>query len=269
MKSAAINSSMKRKHNTSLLKVANIKKRRTHQKMIASSDFVCKEVDKIQTDSHDTLLHPVDQLTKTRTTDENLLKQQNKYALQQEKMMILDGNQSIMNPCGCQLCTQISLEIFHVNYQRQDQIQLSNQNKVTLQQTNNKRHFDLNMKQTGQFTANNFKIPPGYFSNKQTNVFKMKPNLSIFNHNQSHVPNLKKNVDFYNQYVPCYDQKQTFAYFDQFSTFYQASDRMKSSTESFDNDTNNVMPSLKFDDSYISSQQFKISNNLNYCNYVY
>ena len=268
MKSTLISSLTKRKQNTNLLKVANIKKRKTHH-TITSSDFVRNEAEKVQTDSHDTLLIPVEQLTKTKIKDENLLKHQNTSTLQQEKMMILDGNQSIMNPCGCQLCTQISLEIFHVNYQRQDQIQLSNQNKVTLQQTNNKRHFDLNMKQTGQFTANNFKIPPGYFSNKQTNVFKMKPNLSIFNHNQSHVPNLKKNVDFYNQYVTCYDQKQTFDYFDQFSTFLQASDSMTSLTESFDSVTNNVMTSIKCNDSFMQSQQFQMGKNLSYCNYVY
>ena len=269
MKSAAINSSMKRKHNTSLLKVANIKKRRTHQKMIASSDFVCKEVDKIQTDSHDTLLHPVDQLTKTRTTDENLLKQQNKYALQQEKMMILDGNQSVMNHCDCRLCRQLSFEIFQLNYQQQDQIQLSNQNKVFLKHSNNKRDFDLNMKQTGQFTTNNLKFRTEYFTNEQSNAFKMKPNLSIVNCNQNYVPNLKKNVDFYNQYVPCYDQKQTFDYFDQFSTFYQASDSMKCSTEIVEGDTNNVMTLLKCNDSFMQSQQFKVGKNLSYCNYVY
>ena len=97
----------------------------------------------------------------------------------------------------------------------------------------------------------------------------MKPNLSLVNHNQSHVLNLKKNVDFYNQYVTCYDQKQTFDYFDQFSTFLQASDSMTSSTEIVGSDTNNVMTSLKCNDSFMQSQQFKVGKNLSYCNYVY
>ena len=258
---------MKRKHSTSLLMVANIKKRRTNQST-GLSDFFCK-AEKLQIDSHDTLLYPVEQFTKTKSTKENLMKQKNKYAFQQEVVINLDAKQAVFNRCDCRFCKQTSLKIFRLNYQQQDQNQMSNKNRVFQQQTNSRSHFYQNMKQTGQFTGNIFKFHPEYFTNKQTNIFKIRPNLSIVNHNQSHVLNLKKNVDFYNQYVTCYDQKQTFDYFDQFSTFLQASDSMTSLTESFDSVTNNVMTSIKCNDSFMQSQQFQMGKNLSYCNYVY
>merc|ERR1719376_2011499 len=95
MKITLMKGSMKRKQNTSLLKVANIKKRRTHQ-TITSSDFFRKIADKVHTVMPETELFPVDQLKMmTRTANEKLINNQYKNALKQEEIIYLNKNQSV------------------------------------------------------------------------------------------------------------------------------------------------------------------------------
>ena len=286
MKITPIKGQMKRKQNTSLLKVANIKKRRTHQ-TITSSDFVRKETDQIHTFMPETELFPVDQLKMmTRTANEKLINHQHKHASQQKEMISLNKNQGDINNCDCIFC--------RTNYQWQNQVQTFSHRRISQEQHKKIKasRFNFNMKEDYLSTADTFKVSlkiqgvnaravdgnfyqqsdnfnQKYISNQQRNFSTLQPNWSIVDYNQSYIPNLKNDINFDIQYMPCYDQKQTFAFFDKLSTFQQASGSMTSSIESIYSDTNNVMTSLKFDESFMTSGQFQLSNNLNYCNYVY
>ena len=287
MKSTAINSSMKRKKNTSLLKIANIKKRRTHQKTITSYDYVFKEAETTQAEFPENVLCPVNQLTKTRTAQEKPINQQHKQALQQLDMISFDRNQCVINYCDCLLCRN--------NYQWKNQVQTLNQRKNLHKQKTRSivSRFNFKMKQAKLTTADNFKVFLKTQGVEQRAVCERKFNQqnlfykhyfvanqnacgstsqsswSDFDQKQSNIPKLNDNFHFKNKYVPCYDQKQTFQFFDKFSTFQQASDSMTSSTESIDSDTNDVMTSQKFEDYSMTSQQFQMSNNLNFWNFVY
>ena len=286
MKSTLTKGQIKRKQDTSLLKVANIKKRRTYKKTTNTYDYDHKGALKTRAKFPETVLSPVDQLTKTRTANEKLTNQQRKESLQQLDMISVNQNHGFISYCDCLLCK--------TNYQWQNQVQILNKRKILQQQRTKSKasQINFNVKQANQSKADNFKeflktqivearvvsggnffqqnvdFNPKYFSNQQNNVYTTQQNWLAVNENQSNVLNLNK-IDFHNQYVSCYDQNKFNKVFDQFSTFQQPSGSMTTSIESICSDTNNLMTSQPFDQSFMTSQQFQMSNNVNYCNYVY
>ena len=286
MKSTLTKGQIKRKQDTSLLKVANIKKRRTYKKTTNTYDYDHKGALKTRAKFPETVLSPVDQLTKTRTANEKLTNQQRKESLQQLDMISVNQNHGFISYCDCLLCK--------TNYQWQNQVQILNKRKILQQQRTKSKasQINFNVKQANQSKADNFKeflktqivearvvsggnffqqnvdFNPKYFSNQQNNVYTTQQNWLAVNENQSNVLNLNK-IDFHNQYLSCYDQNKFCEVSDQSSTFQQASGSMTTSIESIGSDTNNVMTSQHFDPSFMTSQQFQMSNNVNYCNCVY
>ena len=247
MKSTLISSLTKRKQNTSLLKVANIKKRKTHQKTITSSGYVYKKAE-----FPENVICPVNKLTKTRKAQEKLMNRQFKHELKPVEMTSLDRNQDFIGHCDCLLCRK--------KYQLKNHIQILNQRKTLHKQKTKSKasHLNFHMKQAKLTTADNFKLflktqgvkqrlDCEWKFNQQDNNYKhyfvanqnahsstSQPSWSDFDQNQSNMPKLNNNFDFKNEYVPCYDQKQTFEVFDLFSKFQQANGSMKSSTGSID-----------------------------------
>ena len=287
MKTTAAKCSIKRKQNTSLLRVANIKKKRIHLKGIKSSEFVHREGVKTQAGFPESFFCPVDQLTKTKIANEKLINHQNKHALQQKEVKILIQNQGFTSYCDCLFCSN--------NHQWQNQVQTFKQRRISQQQQrrNSKAsQINFDVKQANQSPAQNFKLflktqrvktrvvsdrnfykqnvdfNPKYNSNQQGDIYTAQPNWSAVNENQSNELNLN-NIDFHNQYVSCYDQNIFCEVFDQISTLQQGSGSITTSIESFGSDTNNVMTSQHFDQSFMTSRQFQMNNNVNYCNYVY
>ena len=267
--------------------MANIKKRRTNKKMVNTYDYDNKGALKTQAKFPETVLSPVDQLTKIRTAKKKLISQQGKKGMQQLDMISLDQNQGFISYCDCLLCRN--------NYQWQNQVQTFRQRRISQQQQRTKskaNQINFDVEQADQYIADNIKVflkrqriktcvdsngnfyqqkvdfNPKYVSNRHGNVYTTQPNWSDVNENQSDVLNLNK-IDFHNQYVSCYDQNKFNKVFDQFSTFQQPSGSMTTSIESICSDTNNLMTSQPFDQSFMTSQQFQMSNNVNYCNYVY
>ena len=286
MKSTPRKGQMKRKQKTSLLKVANIKKRRTNLKTTITFGYDHKDALKIQAAFPETVLSPVDQLIKTRTAKEKLVNKQHKESLQKLDIISLDRNHSLISCCDCILCRN--------NYQWQNQVQTFNQRKISQQQrtTSKASQISFNIKQDNHSTADDLKVflktqrvkaravsngkfyqqnvdfNQKFVSNQQVNDFTTQPNWSDVNENQSNVLYLNK-IDFQNRYLSCYDQNKFYEVFDQFSKFQQASGSMTTSIESTGSDTNIVMTSQHLYQSYMTSQQFQMNNDLNYCNYVY
>ena len=286
MKSTPRKGQMKRKQKTSLLKVANIKKRRTNLKTTITFGYDHKDALKIQAAFPETVLSPVDQLIKTRTAKEKLVNKQHKESLQKLDIISLDRNHSLISCCDCILCRN--------NYQWQNQVQTFNQRKISQQQrtTSKASQISFNIKQDNHSTADDLKVflktqrvkaravsngnfyqqnadfNPKFVSNQQVYDYTTQLNWSDVNGNQNNVPNLNK-IDFHNQYVSFYDQNKSYEVFDRISTFQQGSGSMTTSIESIGSDTNNVMTSQHFDQSFMMSHRFQMSNNVNYCNYVY
>ena len=287
MKSTPRKGQIKRKQKTSLLKVANIKKRRTNKKMTITYGYDHKDALKTKAEFPETVLRPVDQLTKTRAAKEKLINKQHKEALQQLDIISLDRNHSLISCCDCILCRN--------NYQWQNQVQTFRQRRISQQQQRTKSkasQINFNVKQANQSAASNFKeflktqivearvvsggnfyqqnvdFNPKFVSNRQINDYTTQPNWSDVNESQSDVLYLNK-IDFQNRYLSCYDQIKFYEVFDQVSTLQQASGSMTTSIESTGSDTNIVMTSQHLYQSYMTSQQFQMNNDLNYCNYVY
>ena len=286
MKSTLTKGQIKRKQDTSLLKVANIKKRRTYKKTTNTYDYDHKGALKTRAKFPETVLSPVDQLTKTRTANEKLTNQQRKESLQQLDMISVNQNHGFISYCDCLLCK--------TNYQWQNQVQILNKRKILQQQRTKSKasQINFNVKQANQSAASNFKeflktqivearvvsggnfyqqnvdFNPKFVSNRQINDYTTQPNWSDVNESQSDVLYLNK-IDFQNRYLSCYDQIKFYEVFDQVSTLQQASGSMTTSIESTGSDTNIVMTSQHLYQSYMTSQQFQMNNDLNYCNYVY
>ena len=286
MKSTPRKGQIKRKQKTSLLKVANIKKRRTNKKMTITYGYDHKDALKTKAEFPETVLRPVDQLTKTRAAKEKLINKQHKEALQQLDMISLDQSHGFISYCDCLLCRN--------NYEWQNQAKILNKRKISQQQrTKNKAsQINLDIEQANRYTAENFKVflktqrvearvvsdrnfyqqnvdfNPNHVSNQQVNDYTTQPNWSDVNENQNNVQNLNK-IDFHNRYVSCYDQNKFYEVYDRISTLQQDSCSMTTSVETIGSDTNNLMTSQHFDQSFMTSQQFQMSNNVNYCNYVY
>ena len=217
---------MKRKQKTSLLKLANIKKRRTKKQIINTYGYDRKDVVKIA-EFPEIVLSLVDQLTKTKNVNEKLTNQQYKQALQQVDMISLDQNQGVFNHCGCLVNRN--------NYPCQFILAQDSQE----QQMNSKaHHFNLNVKRANLSVADNFKVIfktqevqtcdgdfyqqhvafyPKY--NRQNNIYTTQPNWTNVNKNRSYVLNLNSNICFHNHHVPYYDQKQTFPFSIKFYIF--------------------------------------------------
>ena len=286
MKSTLTKGQIKRKQDTTLLKVANIKKRKTNLKTTNTYGYDHKDALKTQSEFPETVLRPVDQLTKTRLAKEKLINKQHKEALKQIEIISVDQNNGFISYCDCLLCRN--------NYQWQNQSQIFSQDKFLQQQRPKSKasQISFNIKQVNHSTADDLKVflktqrvkaravsngkfyqqnvdfNQKFVSNQQVNDFTTQPNWSDVNENQSNVLYLNK-IDFQNRYLSCYDQNKFYEVFDQFSKFQQASGSMTTSIESTGSDTNIVMTSQHLYQSYMTSQQFQMNNDLNYCNYVY
>ena len=117
MKLSTIKGSRKRKQETSLLKIANIKKAKVEQKMTTIYNIMQKTY-KIRTHFPESVLYPA--------------KQQFKHISQQVKSLDVNAIQNSINHCGCVICQSKSMETLQRSQQWQVQrkIQVANRSLV-------------------------------------------------------------------------------------------------------------------------------------------